>query len=575
MSLLDKFKKKKKTDTIESSIDNDFVDNKVVLTAEQKKKADPKYRILEIYEEEKEKAEEFKRIHAQTKKKKNWVQRLSDYLKLINFKNLNSRIEAYGFSYSFSRYISNIIILIAAVIASSFLFKLETSYIPFLILFGICMLPIIILAQIQFMNNSFKFEQINTYLQEMIIAFKTRPKILLSLFEVKDMFETGIEDQITDAIEYIQYADIDDDGTNTYEHGLKIIEDKYHCSRIKSLHNLMLTCEKENSKNYDGAINDLYDDIQAWKSRVYDYQITLNNTRTQFNIVLLLTIGVSSVMINILPNTLTDFVSSGVYQVSTCIMLCIFLGMFCFVQTKLTGHWLVDDMDGDDYNILKDVYYVETYDEEKARKKSFMNAAVASAVPLFGYFIFHNNTMTFIGILIMLYFLTKERLTYKSKKKAVENEIRKQFPAWLRDISLNVYNLVVTRAIRQSVDTCPLVLKYYIEKLVQETEEDPVTIRPYNNFLQEYYITDITSSMKSLYVIKSQNSNEGARLISDLIQRNQEMMANAEKIRNENQLSAFNMLGTIPMVVGALKMMVDMGLMMLHFMDKVGNINLN
>ena len=50
MSLLDKFKKKKKTDTIESSIDNDFVDNKVVLTAEQKKKADPKYRILEIYE---------------------------------------------------------------------------------------------------------------------------------------------------------------------------------------------------------------------------------------------------------------------------------------------------------------------------------------------------------------------------------------------------------------------------------------------------------------------------------------------------------------------------------------------
>lgn len=154
----------------------------------------------------------------------------------------------------------------------------------------------------------------------------------------------------------------------------------------------------------------------------------------------------------------------------------------------------------------------------------------------------------------------------------MENEIRKQFPAWLRDISLNVYNLVVTRAIRQSVDTCPLVLKYYIEKLIQETEEDPVTIRPYNNFLQEYYITDITSSMKSLYVIKSQNSNEGARLISDLIQRNQEMMANAEKIRNENQLSAFNMLGTIPMVVGALKMMVDMGLMMLHFMDKVGNI---
>lgn len=569
------FKKKNKNSV--NSIDNDFIENDETskkLTKEQKMKADPKYRIMEIYEEEKVKAEEFRKLHHETEKKKNWVKRLSDYLKLISFKNLNSQIEAYGFNYSFSKYLSNIIILIAIVIASSFLFKLETKYIPFLILFGICILPIIILAQIQFMNNSFKFEQINTYLQEMIISFKTHPKILYSLYEVKEMFQTGISKEISDAIEYIQNSDITDSGSTTYEHGLRVIEEKYRCSRIKSLHNLMLTCEKENSINYDGAINDLYDDIQAWKSRVYEYQISLNNMRTQFNIVLLLTIGVSSVMINILPDNLTGFVSNGVYQISTCIMLCIFLAMFCFVQTKLTGQWLVNDIDGNDYNILKDVYYVETYDEAKARKKSFQNAAVASAIPLFGYFIFHNNMMTFLGILAVIFFLTREQLKYKSTKAKVEKEIRKQFPSWLRDISLNVYNLVVTRAIRQSVDTCPLVLKYYLEKLIEEIEGDPVTIRPYNNFLKDYYITNITSSMKSLYVIKTQNSNEGARLISDLIQRNQEMMANAEKIRNENQLAAFNMLGTVPMVVGALKMMVDMGLMMLNFMSTIGNINL-
>lgn len=534
----------------------------------------PKRRILEMYAEEKAKDEEFKRIHHKTVKKKNKIQQLSDYLRLISFKKLNSRIEAYGFKYSFSKYISNIVILIMAVIASSFLFKLETQYVPFLILFGICIMPIIILAQIQFMANNYKFEQINTYLQEMIISFKTRPKILYSLYEVREMFDDGIADEIQAAIDYIQHADIDEDSTNTYEKGLKIIEDKYRCSRIRSLHNLMLTCEKENSMNYDAAINDLYDDIQAWKSRIYEYQINLNNTRTQFNIVLLLTIGVSSIMINILPETLTGFVSNGVYQLSTCLMLCIFLAMFCFVQTKLTGNWLISDIDGNDYNILKDLYYVETYDENKARKKSFERAALASAIPLFGHFIFQNRTITIIGIGIVLFCLVKDRLTYKTKRKTVENEIRKQFPSWLRDISLNVYNWVVTRAIRQSMDTCPLVLKYHIEKLIEETEEDPVTIRPYNHFLEEYYITDIASSMKSLYVIKSQNSTEGARLISDLIQRNQEMMANSEKIRNENQLAIFNMLGTVPMVVGALKMMVDMALMILEFMGTMSTIGM-
>lgn len=70
MSLLDKFKKTKKPDTIESSIDNDFVDNKVVLTAEQKKKADPKYRILEIYEEEKKKQKNSKESMLKQKRKR-------------------------------------------------------------------------------------------------------------------------------------------------------------------------------------------------------------------------------------------------------------------------------------------------------------------------------------------------------------------------------------------------------------------------------------------------------------------------------------------------------------------------
>lgn len=498
--------------------------------------------------------------------KESALKRLNKYLKLLSFKNLNYTIQNYGYNYSFGRYMASIVILMAGIVASGYIFKLEFQTIVWLGFFAILLLPIIILSQIRFLHNNYRFEQMATYLQEMITVFKVNPKILYSLKEVQDLYTSpkGMKSTIQKSIDYIEHnSEANDD---FYKRALDLIEEDYPCTRVHSLHSLMLTVENQNSVNYHDAINDLYEDIQAWISRVYDYQIELKNVKAQFTMVLLLTIGVASAMVNILPPTLITFIDNPVYQVSTAGMLAIFLAMFCFIQSKLNGQWLVNDIDKDDEKILKSINYVENFDEKKSKKQSIIKAVIVALVPLYGLYIGNRNLIVIGGLVaILMYFW--DTIQYRSHFKHIEKELQKQFPIWLRDVSLNMHNLVVTRAIKQSYPNAPAVLKYYLKDFINELEEDPVTIRPYANFLKKFYINDITSAMKSLYSIKQQNETNASKQISDLIVKNQSMMEKGERIRNENQLIGMNMMGTLPMIVGSLKLIVDMVLLIIDFMS--------
>ena len=500
------------------------------------------------------------------KKKKITLKQVNEYLKLLSFKNLNYKIQDYGFNYSFGKYMSAVFIMLTAIVLSTYLFKLSSNSVVVLSIVSVLLLPFIILSQIHFLYNNFRFEQINTYMQEMITVFKTKPKIRYSLIETSKLFDRGIKKNIDEAILYIDAGD--ESGAEKYKKALSIIEKKYPCSRIHSLHNLMCTVEGQNSVNYQKAIDDLYDDIQAWVARTYNYQFELKNTKGQFNIILLMTIGVAAVMVNVMPENMVGFTTTPLYQATTTLMLGLFLGMYGFVQSKLNGQWLVNDMDDEDERILKSLYYIENYDEKKAKKKSMMIAAALSFFPLFGVIIKSQKLMTF-GFVACIVGFFWNTLQYKTHFKNVEKEIKKSFPTWLRDISLSMHNLVVTNAIRQSYVNAPTVIKYYLNDFLKELEADPVSIRPYNNFLKKFYINDINSAMKSLYSIKQQELSESSKQVSDLIVKNQKMMETSERIRNENQIAGINMIGALPMVIAALKMIIDMFLLITTFMSSI------
>lgn len=504
----------------------------------------------------------------QQEKKENKWKKLKEYARLLNFNNLNTKINQYGYNYSLSKYILNIIILMGVAVLSSYFFKLEWGYTIILGIWSIFLLPIIILSQIKFLHNNNRFEEITTYLQESIMLFQMNPKISYTLREVSELFDSknGIHRYISKAIHYIENSQ--DGGQDVYAKGLKIIEVEYPCSRIQSLHRLMITVENQNSKEYQNSLNDLYEDIRGWITRTYTYQLDLKHLKNQFNIVLGLTILVTALMINILPNILTAFVSSSLYQMLTMLMLGSFILMFALVQSRLNGQWLVNDVEKDDKKILKSIKIIENYDKEAKRKDSFIKAGICSVIPLVGLYL-GNQNYVILGVIATLIMITWNTLEYNSAYKLVKKEIEKNYPIWLRDVSLNMHNLVVTRAIKQSMDTAPTVIQYYLKSFIEEVEQDPVSIKPYNNFLKQFYISDVKASMKSLFSIKQSNAEDATHKISDLIVRNQDMMKKSEQIRNKNQLTGVTLIGYIPLIVGGGKMIIDMVMMLMYFMSNI------
>ena len=81
---------------------------------------------------------------------------------------------------------------------------------------------------------------------------------------------------------------------------------------------------------------------------------------------------------------MTGFINSSTYQITSTLLLGIFLAMFSFVQSKLNGQWLVNDIEKDDNRILRSIQYIEKFDKKKNFKDSCLKAALASILPFIG-----------------------------------------------------------------------------------------------------------------------------------------------------------------------------------------------
>ena len=138
---------------------------------------------------------------------------------------------------------------------------------------------------------------------------------------------------------------------------------------------------------------------------------------------------------------------------------------------------------------------------------------------------------------------------------------------WMRDVAILLNNMVVVRAVRQSLRTASPILKPFIRDFLKEEEKDPVSIRPYINFLGGYNVSELSTAVKTLYSIRILSAEDSQRQVNDLIQRNQELLANSEKLRHQDSIGSVTMISMLPMVILSFKLIIDMGVMLLQFMS--------
>lgn len=375
-----------------------------------------------------------------------------------------------------------------------------------------------------------EFKSAVLYMEQMVYSFKKRPKIRLAL---EDARKVG-NDNIKKLIEQVEDMIDNKESENIYKEALGLIEERFKCKRIKSLHEFLIKVELRGGE-YENYINIILKDIKDWNDRMLIF--IQNVARVKRNVLIsifstLITCG----FIAYLVPAQYKYTSNGVYQLCSTILIVLMMASYYLVTQKMNIDWLEEGKGLSDNQVMRYYNVVEQgFRDYKSLKIS-------------------------------------EKLSYKKIKKRLEKELQKYFPDWIREVAMNLQNDTVQSAIENSYERAPFVLKRPIRKLLIDFEKYPVGIEPYDNLLVEFELDEVKSSMKMFYSINELGKDEAKEQISSIIDRNNKLAGHAEEMKMQDRIGASAMYASLPMIIGVVKIMVDMVLMISVFTSSIGNV---
>ena len=375
-----------------------------------------------------------------------------------------------------------------------------------------------------------KYYDVVQYMEQMIYSFKKQPKIREALSDAQKVSTERMKEIIEEVL-----VSIDSKATeNIYEESLDIIGKEYDCKRLRSLHSFLIKIEK-NGGEYETYISILLEDIKEWSDRLSLFIRDVNRVKRNVIISIFSTLITCGFMAYLIPKEY-QYTNHIIYQIVSTVMIILMLQIFLTVNKKLNYNWIKEKELMPENMVMKYYSLVERGQQGK-RELSLL-----------------------------------ERMSYKKAKKSLENEIKKAFPDWIRDVAINLQNETVQSAIENSYENAAFVLKRPIRKLLIDFERYPIGIEPYDNFLSGFDLMEIKSSMKMFYSINQLGNEQSDKQIDAIIDRNNKMTRQAEEMKNKDRIGIAGMFSAIPMLIGVGKIMSDMVLMVIVFTSSISNV---
>lgn len=436
---------------------------------------------------------------------------------VLSYAYMKRRIAGYGFEYSLRDFMKVTLLVFAGLAIAGWLYDLRWNYILFSILAALLTLPTILVAQFRYLYEQKRFSDAVSYMEQMIYMFKKRPQILYALRETREILDGTARELCEQAIAYIETGVCE---KNLYREGLSCIEKEYGCERIRLLHRFMLQVEEEGGA-FQSSINLLLEDLKTWTQRVYEFQKERKKIKKNITMSILAALIICFFTTKMFPSEyhVSDFT---IYQVMTTSMIVLLILLYAIVQSVMNGTWLEADVKR----------------EEKVQRD--YERAV----------------------------LGRPKRIAKAAKKRTEREIEKAFPVWLRNLSVTLQRQPVPAAITDSIHSAPVVLKIPLGKMIREFDTDLVTIKPYRNFLSEFELPEVSSAMKMLYALNSADKEDMQGQIHALIERNMKLQEKGERLREEDKTVLSGFMVALPMCVSFVKLVTDMLLMVMCFLNK-------
>lgn len=424
-------------------------------------------------------------------------------------------LKRYGYVFSVKRGILMYGMVVAFAIVCGKFFRLDHMYLFLLCLWCACLFPFFLRNLYRNRYGQRQFVEINSYMEQFLYSFQKSGKILVTLKDVEKLFANGVmHTRIQEAIAYIEDT-YDED--YVAKRALAMIEREYPIHHVAMIHRFALQVEEKGGE-YGEAIRLILDARRMWADRSYELLKAKKRKRTQILISVLVSLLLCSVFVYVAERVSLSITGFAVVKVVTLLTLVLDLWIFYVADRKLS----MESMDEtyDEKELLRQYEKVKRSEEKK-----------------------HAELGTRIA------------------KKNVSRALQKMFPQWLLEVSLLLQSENVQVAIMESYDEAPVLMKPALRELIQKLQLRPTDMEPYLEFLQEYALPEVQSSMKMLYALSEGTGGNANNQISDIIRRNQLLLDQAQKMKNEDALGGLYALFLAPQLTGGAKMLVDMGML--------------
>lgn len=408
-----------------------------------------------------------------------------------------------------------------------------------------------------------RFTDANIYMEQVLYSFRKNHKILSALSDVERIFPGGaMKSSIGEALSYIRetYGE-----GRVMEKALNVIEKEYPAQRITYIHRLMLKTERLGG-DCDASVKILLKDRDVWEKETVSYQKKCQFQRRNILAAILLSCLLCLLTPVLCRGALQDLsvTKNPIYQVSTLIMLLSSLFLYLLTEKYFTRDWLAKKSYRDSKSSLDRYEKVVSYDFPRERKKSLVMAAPGWVILLF--FLVKGHWFLVAGLFpLCLLFTFQHRIDYSLARKSVIHEIRKAFPDWLMEVSLLLQTENVGNSLEKSMENAPDILKPELRRLVEDLKVSPESNVPYSRFMQAFAIPEISSAMGMLYSLSDGSGSDAEIQMEEILSRNARWMAESEAMSNQDKAAKMYLLFLVPALLGALKMVVDMTLILFAF----------
>ena len=442
------------------------------------------------------------------------------------------------------------------------LLKLDEETTLLLLLFVAFMLPFHQKHYSQARENQTRFFEVSLYLDTLLYAFVKEQKVDLAVRDVSLTLPEGRMKVLAKGA--YAHMNMTFNQVEVVETALRRIEEEYPCRRIKDIHQFMTHVEYYGGE-IEKPVNLLLADKNRWEQRIQKSIAERNKQIVDVILSVVASLIICGAMMY-LPVGNMDISKEPMVQLCTLLVVMIDELIIYRAQRYLNVDWIQLQFTEDDTYYAKKMERFGNYNARKEKALSILLGVSGSIVTIIA-LVMKEEWIVVGGMGLTLFFFEQHRVGRKLEIKNLTKEIKYAFPNWLLDLVLLLQSENVQVALQKSLAHVPGVLREEVYLLTERLKMEPESSRPYHAFLKDFAIPEVHSAMGILYSISIGDSGNADKQISELMEKNLELLDTAEMERLRASSSGLYAFFLLPVVAASFKLIVDMVYMLFFFIQ--------